>query len=247
MASNDKRDVRSGGSPVVRTTVAERVYEDIKERILDQTLKPGERLTVESLSRQVATSSSPIREALARLESEKLVVSRFYAGYSVAPTPEPAFLDGLLDFRALLEGHCALIGAPRRLPAIIQTMESAIVQMSKTKRLGTRYREYRRFIQEDARFHQAIVESSGNPAAISIYANLHAVLLQSRLYATRTPSDGSRAQQVFDEHGAILDAFRVGDGEAAERAIRQHLEGGRRRLLSGPPVAAAPDAGGPSA
>jgi hypothetical protein len=64
MASNDKRDVRSGGGPVVRTTVAERVYEDIKKRILDQTLKPGERLTVESLSRQVATSSSPIRQDL---------------------------------------------------------------------------------------------------------------------------------------------------------------------------------------
>ena len=52
---------------------------------------------------------------------------------------------------------------------------------------------------------------------------------------------------VLDEHGAILDAFRVGDGEAAERAIRQHLEGGRRRLLSGPPVASAPDADGSSA
>jgi DNA-binding FadR family transcriptional regulator len=126
-------------------------------------------------------------------------------------------------------------------------MESAFVQMSKTKRLGTRYREYRRFIQEDTRFHQAIVESSGNPATISIYANLHAVLVQSRLYATRTSADGARAQQVLDEHGAILDAFRAGDGEAAERAIRQHLEGGRRRLLSGPPEAPVPQEGEPSA
>jgi DNA-binding GntR family transcriptional regulator len=240
MASNDKRGGRGAGSPVVRTTVAERVYEDIKERILDQTLRPGERLTVESLSRQLETSSSPIREALARLESENLVVQRFYAGYSVAPPPERAFLDGLLDFRALVEGHCARVGAPRRSPEILQAMESAVAQMGKTKRLGTRYREYRRFVQEDARFHQAIVESAGNPATSQIYANLHAVMLQSRLYVTRPSGDGARAEQVMAEHHAILEAFRAGDGEAAERAIREHLAGGRRRLLQAPGAAPAP-------
>ena len=233
MASNEKRVGRGPGSPVVRTTVAERVYEDIKERILDQTLKPGERLTVDSLSRQLETSSSPIREALARLESENLVVQRFYAGYSVAPPPERAFLDGLLDFRALVEGHCARIGAPRRSPEVLQTMESAFAQMAKTKRLGTRYREYRRFVHEDARLHQAIVESAGNPATSQIYANLHAVLLQSRLYVTLPSNDDARAEQVLAEHRAILEAFRAGDGEAAERAVREHLAGGRRRLLIG--------------
>jgi DNA-binding GntR family transcriptional regulator len=244
MGSNDWRAARPEGSAVERTTIAEKVYEDIKERILDQTLKPGERLTIESLSRLLATSSSPIREALARLESEKLVVSRVYAGYSVAPPPDPAFLSGLLDFRALVEGHCARIGAPRRDRAILETLESAYAQMSKTKRLGTRYREYRRFVQEDARFHRAIVESSGNPATAQVYANLHAVLVQSRLYVTRKTSDGARAEQVMAEHRAILEAFRAGDGEAAERAIRGHLEGGRRRLLT-PPGAGSP--AGPAA
>jgi DNA-binding GntR family transcriptional regulator len=239
MGSNDWRGARPEGSAVERTTIAEKVYEDIKERILDRTLKPVERLTIESLSRLLATSSSPIREALARLESEKLVVSRFYAGYSVAPPPDPAFLSGLLDFRALVEGHCARIGAPRRDPAILEAMESAYAQMSKTKRLGNRYREYRRFVQEDARFHRTIVASSGNPATLQVYENLHAVLLQSRLYASRSQADGERARQVMAEHLDILEAFRAGDGEAAERAIRDHLAGGRRRLLT-PAVEPAP-------
>jgi hypothetical protein len=82
MASNDKRDVRSGGGPVVRTTVAERVYEDIKERILDQTLKPGERLTVELLCRQVANSASPIRQ---HLEGGR---RRLLSGPPVASAPD---------------------------------------------------------------------------------------------------------------------------------------------------------------
>jgi DNA-binding GntR family transcriptional regulator len=216
--------------------MADRVYEDIKERILDQTLKPGERLTIEFLCRDLAVSSSPIREALARLESERLVVSEFYTGYSVAPPPDPAYLRGLLEFRILVEGHCARIGAPKRLPEIVRTMESAYERMAKTKKLGTRYREYKKFIQEDTRFHQAIVESSGNPATISIYANLHAILLQSRLYITRS-SDGAPAEEVLAEHERILRAFQLGDGQAAEEAVREHLEGGRRRLHNAAPMA----------
>ncbi len=231
---SDSTDTKRGDAPVLRTTIAERVYEDLKERILDQTLMPGERLTIESLSRLLHTSSSPIREALARLESEKLVVSRFYAGYTVAPAPDPAYLKGLLEFRTLVESHCARIGAPRRDPEILRTMETAVAQMARVRSLGTRYRQYKRFIQEDSRFHEAIVASAGNPATTAAYANLHAVLVQSRLYAAKS-SGSARAEAVRVEHARILEAFRAGDGEAAERAIREHLEGGRRRLLSGQP------------
>ncbi|WP_291295394.1 GntR family transcriptional regulator [Elioraea sp.] len=224
-----RRVVRPGSRSVPRTTIAERVYEDIKERILDQTLAPGERLTMDFLCRELAVSSSPVREALARLESEKLVVSEVYAGYSVAPPPDPEYLRGLLRFRILVEGHCGCVGAPKRLPDVLKAMESAFDAMARTKKLGTRYREYRRFIQEDSRFHRAIVTSSGNPATIAIYANLHPILLQSRLYITRS-TDGSPAEEVLLEHEKILAAFREGDGDAAEAAIRTHLEGGLRRL-----------------
>lgn len=214
-----------------RSTIADQVYEDIKERILDQTLKPGERLIIEALSQDLGVSSSPIREALARLESEKLVVSEFYTGYSVAPAPNPDYLRDLLDFRILLEGECARIGAPRKDGVILSAMTAALEKMSRTKRLGTRYREYDSFIAEDRKFHQAIVESSSNLAMIAVYADLNAILHQSRLYISRS-TDGSPAEEVLAEHRQILDAFSAGDAEAAVAAIRDHFEGGKRRLHS---------------
>ncbi|MEN5081694.1 GntR family transcriptional regulator [Bosea sp. TWI1241] len=212
-----------------RTTVAEQTYEDIKERIIDQTLPPGARLNIDALARELSVSSTPVREALARLEREQLVLLELYSGYSVAPPPRPDYLEGLLDFRILWEGHCAAVGAPLRQPETLRTLEQSFKKMRGTRRLGTRYREYRRFTDEDALFHQAIIDSAANPAMSKIYAGLHIILLQSRLYLTRS-STGAPSPAVLAEHERILEAFVAGDGEAARAAVQDHLEGGRTRL-----------------
>jgi DNA-binding GntR family transcriptional regulator len=214
---------------LVRTTVSEQTYEDIKERIIDQTLQPGARLNIDALARELSVSSTPIREALARLEREQLVSLELYAGYSVAPPPHPDYLEGLLNFRILWEGHCASIGAARRSAEILRTLEQSYKKMRGIRRLGTKYREYRKFTDEDSRFHQAIIDSAENPAMSKIYAGLHIILLQSRLYLTRSAT-GAPSENVLSEHERILQAFLDGNGEAARDAITAHLESGRARL-----------------
>ena len=220
---------RNAPRALQRTTVAEQIYEDIKERIIDLTLAPGARLNIDALARELSVSSTPIREALARLEREQLVSLELYAGYSVAPPPKPDYLEGLLNFRIFWEGHCAAIGAPRRDPETLRTLEQCFKKMRGTRRLGTRYREYRKFTDEDAKFHQAIIDSAGNPAMSKIYAGLHIILLQSRLYLTRSAS-GAPSTEVMSEHERILEAFTTGDGEAARAAVQAHFEGGIVRL-----------------
>jgi DNA-binding GntR family transcriptional regulator len=222
---------------IVRTTLTEQTYEALKERILDQTLPPGTRLNIDNLSRELAVSSSPIREALARLEAERLVVSELYAGYAVAPKPSAAYLTALTDYRMVMESHCALIGAPKKKKTVISQMRQACEKMAAVPLLGTRYKEYRRFVEWDGKFHQILVDSAENEVMSVTYSSLHALLIQSRLYRTR--EDGSTASaEVMQEHRTILAAFEAGDGEAAAAAVRGHLEGGRRRLINrqpGPP------------
>jgi DNA-binding GntR family transcriptional regulator len=220
---------RNAPRTLLRTSVAEQIYEELKERIIDQSLPPGARLNIDALARELGASSTPIREALARLEREQLVMLELYAGYSVAPPPRPDYLEGLLDFRILWEGHCASVGAPLRRPETLRTLEQCFKKMRNTRRLGTRYREYRKFTDEDALFHQAIIDSAGNPAMSKIYSNLHIILLQSRLYLTRSVT-GAPSSEVLSEHERILQAFLNGDGEEARIAVRDHLEGGRARL-----------------
>lgn len=216
---------------IVRTTLAEQTYEAIKERILDQTLTPGARLNIDSLSRELAVSSSPIREALARLEAERLVVSELYAGYAVAPKPSAIYLASLTEFRIVMESYCAEVGAPKASKAILTQMRQAYEKMAAVPLLGTRYREYRRFVEWDGKFHQILVDSAENEVISSTYESLHALLIQSRLYRNRE-GGSTPSSEVVGEHLKILRAFEAGDGPAAAAAVREHLEGGKRRLIN---------------
>ncbi|HEX9792313.1 MAG TPA: GntR family transcriptional regulator [Kiloniellales bacterium] len=220
----------TSNKPFVKTTLSEQTYEALKERIFDQTLQAGERLNIGRLSKELDVSSSPIREALARLEAERLVVSEHYAGYSVAPQPDLDYLHQLLDFRILIEGHCARIGASKKRKPVLQSLRQTLQIMADTPKIGTKYREYRRFILADGRFHQALVESAESSVISDLYASLHVIILQSRLYLKREGGSIS-SDAVVDEHARILHAFEEGDGEAAAEAVRHHLESGRRRLL----------------
>lgn len=218
---------------ITRTTLSEQTYETLKERILDKTLPAGAKLNIDALSRELNVSSSPIREALARLEGERLVVSEVYSGCSVAPEPTASYLHNLLDCRVVLEGHCASIGAPRKDAKVLEVLRGAYAEMAAIPRIGTKYREYRRFVQADARFHQAIIDSAANEVFSGLYDGLNAIIMQSRLYRDRH-SGSSRAHEVLDEHRRILAAFEAGDGAQAAEMLREHLEGGRRRLLTAP-------------
>jgi DNA-binding GntR family transcriptional regulator len=217
---------------MVRTALSEQTYEELKERILDQTLPPGAKLNIDALSRSLKVSSSPVREALARLVADRLVVSELYSGYTVAPPPSPKYFNDVLDMRILLEGHCALVGAPKRLPQVLKALTQAVEKMAATRKLGPRYRDYRRFVQADSDFHQALVDSAENEAISTTFAGMRVMMIHSRLYLNRKGSAGAAFTEVQGEHSAIVAAFEAGNGPAAQEALRRHLEGGRRRLLS---------------
>ncbi|MCB9993484.1 MAG: GntR family transcriptional regulator [Hyphomicrobiaceae bacterium] len=231
-SSRGKRDTKPAGRTIVRTTLSEQTYEAIKEQILDQTLPPGARLNIDLLSHDLGVSSSPVREALARLEAERLVVSELYSGYSVAPSPSLEYLRDLNAYRLVIETHCALIGAPKRKKTVLTQMRQAFDRMAAVPQLGTRYREYRRFVQADMRFHEVLVASAENEVMSDSHASLHPIIIQSRLYLNREGGTTS-SDEVMAEHSRIIEAFENGDGEAAAAAVRHHLEGGRRRLLAG--------------
>jgi len=223
----------SGESIAVRPTaigrsgLATQAYEALREQILDQTIKPGARLNIDQLTVALGVSSSPIREALARLLSERLVSFEPYIGYSAARIPDDAWFHDMVDFRAMIEGTSAEIGAPRRDPEILAAMEQAFAEMGSSG-LGQHYRKYRRFNDADARFHRAIVASAGNQVTMQVYADVQPHVHYARLYLHREVEEEAA---VAAEHLAILDAFRKGDGAAARDAIHVHLASVRAHLI----------------
>jgi DNA-binding GntR family transcriptional regulator len=217
----------TGRQSMGRSGLANQVYEALKEQILDQTIAPGGRINIDVLAGSLGVSSTPIREALARLHTERLVNFEPYIGYSASPIHDDAWFHDMIDFRAMLEGSAAAIGANRRDPAIIAELEDAFAEMSGSG-LGQHYQKYARFNAADGRFHRAIVASAGNQVFTDVYADLKPHVHYARLYLSRGNEEESR---VSEEHEAILQSFRDGDGERARETIVKHLELARSRLL----------------
>jgi DNA-binding GntR family transcriptional regulator len=96
----------------VTTTIGkqERTYAILRERILDGTYGPGQRLVIDALARDLDVSPMPVREAIRRLEAEGWVTYQRHQGAQVAPLDEAGWMEALSTL-AVLEGYATDLGA----------------------------------------------------------------------------------------------------------------------------------------
>ncbi len=214
-------------SEAQRNGLAAEVYEIIKKKILDVETVAGVRLNIDQLARGHGVSSSPVREALARLLSERLVVFKRFAGYVVAELPDKQYFADLIEYRLLLECHAVRLGAPRRDRDTLKRMHDAAWEMERLP-LGRTYEEFHEFNLWDARFHMAMIHSAGNRVFVQSYEDLRPHLQLSRLYLRQRRQVEKEA--VVKDHLAIINAFEAGDVEASVEAARAHVEHTRKML-----------------
>jgi DNA-binding GntR family transcriptional regulator len=214
----------SGSDEPARVGVRESVFQALKALLMDHDLEPGAKLSIDGLARQLDVSQTPIREALARCESEGLVVRRPNAGYLVAPLLDRAGLDDLYDIRLLLEPPAAARAAQNATRTEVTFIRRTVQQMVPTLD-GDTYQAYRDFAELDAAFHNAIAEASRSPLIADTLRRFRAHTHAYRLYFRHVI-----ASYAVDEHRAILNAIRDKDSEAAESAMRAHLEASWSRL-----------------
>ena len=211
-----------GAKPLLaRVALVDQVTALLTQRILDRVYAPGEKLNIDALARELAVSSSPIREALTRLSALGLVASASFAGFSVAPEPPREWFEQLRDFRILNEGWAARQLARTREAGSIAAMRASIETMERTfSGSGASDHDYVGASRLDASFHEALLSACGNQILAQAIRNLHPHLHHARLFNSR-PHD---IKPVLDEHCAILDAIVAGDGDAACAAVAHHLD-----------------------
>jgi DNA-binding GntR family transcriptional regulator len=210
--------------PPHREILTDSVYEAVKALVMDRRIAPGARINIDRLARDLHVSPTPIREALARLESDGLVTKEALRGYSVAGLLDlPSFLQ-LYEMRLLLEPAAARKAAEVMTKEDLRAMGQQVATMQQA-RIGETYEEYRLFAAEDARFHDIIARASANAFLRDTLARLHAHLHLYRLHF----QVGIAAETVA-EHRTILEALRRGNAADAAAAMTEHIEQSRRRL-----------------
>ena len=111
---------------LVRSTLVDQVYERLMELLLGGTLKSGDPVSIDGTARYLGVSPTPVREALARLESTGNVVRTAMRGYRVPQMPDAKEIADIMDARLLIEPRLAELACARFDEGLLEALEQAI-------------------------------------------------------------------------------------------------------------------------
>jgi len=224
--------------PIARTSLVDEVVERIRNLIAHGDLRAGDRLPSESeLIKRLSVSRPVLRQAISRLETLGLLTVRRGRGMFVgdrcslalcaqlvqsALAITPRDLANFTEFRRALECFTARRAAELATQDDVAELETLCEQME--HRVGQDYLEG---IQADFRFHLKLVGITGNELMRSVMEVIQKFILAGMVqtvFELRYPPD-SRAL-----HLAIVEAIRRRDPDAAEQAMRRHMDTAERRL-----------------
>ncbi|MGC5173092.1 GntR family transcriptional regulator [Microbacterium sp. DT81.1] len=223
-------DPKRGASPVRITPrlIADDVHDQLLQLIVDGHIDAEQPLSIDGLARDFGVSSSPVREALARLEATGLVRRFALRGYSVAPALTAGELGDLMDARLLIEPGAAAAAAARTAESGIEALLTSAQEALETAPRGGRFDDVREYYDADRAFHLAVIAGTGNRFIAQAYEALGGQFQRFRLFSGRGVTD---ADATIAEHAAIRSAIVRGDAKAASEGMHAHLTGVRHRAL----------------
>jgi DNA-binding GntR family transcriptional regulator len=215
-----------------RRALADDVYDAVLGLLMDQVIEPGARASIDGIARKLNVSPTPVREALARLESEGLVLKQALKGYTAAPLLDAEGLRQLFEMRQLLEPTAARLAAAHLTPDALVELERLAVEMHRsgdnTSQSGDdRFQDYKDFMNQDALFHGLIAEHSGNALLADAIVRLRSHRHHYRLFFQHGAAD-----PTSDEHEVVLEALRRGDQDASAAAMMDHISHSYSRIVA---------------
>lgn len=184
---------------------SKQAYEMIRDRILNGDMPGGTKIVEEKLAADLGFSRTPIRESLRQLSYEGLIVNKKV----VQPTEKD--LRNLFQVRGLLEGFSAKTAATY-LP------EDDLNELSNCIKIG-RDGTIEEIMDANERFHEIIVQASGNSLMIDTLNRMKSIIYLFRKTVVLYNRPG-----LIDEHEEIYEAIKRRDGEAAKKLMEDHLK-----------------------
>ncbi|WP_246658239.1 FCD domain-containing protein [Rhizobium sp. FKY42] len=205
-------------------TLGNDVLQRMREDVLSCALEPGMKLRFETLRQRYDVSFSTLREALARLVAEGLVVAEGQRGFKVAPV-SIADLEDLTDARVLLERELlrrAMINGDDAWEANILASYHKMDRLQ--ARLGEEYYKVAEWSALHAAFHESLVQAGHSPVLLEMRAKLFD---RANRYRRMSSQFRKKWRPKEIEHKAIMDATLDRDAKALdliERHIRETTE-----------------------
>jgi len=216
MARTDLRQVATKKRPRAASEDGLEVYRRLREGITAGRFQPNERLVEANLSKMLGAGRTAVRAALVRLDQEGLVTREHNRGARVRLVSEQEALQ-IEEVRAALERLLARQAAAKATASDIRELRHVLVDMRKCFGNGDAIG----YSELNPRFHQLIWAAARNPTAGRLVGTLKS---QSLRYQYQTMLRPGRTERSLHEHELIFSAIVAHDPEAAEAAMRDHLE-----------------------
>ena len=205
-------------------SLANQVYQQIEKNILSGVYKAGEIISESKLSEELGVSRTPIREAIARLENDKLI----------GITPSGTVVLGITD-----EDVADMFAVKRALEPMVVKMAAMNISdedLAKLKEILDQQEFYqeKKNIEKvrnlDTQFHDIIYSASGSPIFQAVLSPIHHKLMK---YRKDSLTNEGRSRYSTEEHVKIYEAIQAGNQEKIEELVLKHVDQAYKSIQKG--------------
>lgn len=204
-----------------RTFVRDEAYVLLRDKIVDGTLKPGEKLRDKDLAEQLGVSRTPVREALLKLENEGFVETKPNCSTQVSP----------IDFQNALNLYMLVwtleqVALKQAFPLSPKQIDMMVLANDKFSKALLKHDKLAAF-QADNDFHAVYVQASGNVELQMILLGLKFKLKRLEFYYY---ANVAKTHTSYEEHLEIIEALREANLKKALEAIEANWRESLRRM-----------------
>ena len=209
---------------ILNTNLRDQVYDIIKNMIIHREIAAGEKINEEQIAGQAGVSRTPIREALCRLDNEKIIEMIPRRGAFVIRQTE-ATVREVLEIREVMEGLVARLATGHMNEKTLSRLTKCLERI---RSIPDEDRYLMKYTQSDIQFHSILLEACRNSMLKNMMATVNTHLQIIRLRTVILPG---RAKKTVEEHYEILKAVETGDEIKAETVMRKHVASVRRDAI----------------
>lgn len=202
-------------------SLADQIFMELENNILTGVYAIGEVFTEMNFSEKLGVSRTPIREAIRRLEQERLVdvTTKGIVIRGISPKD----IADMYEIRIRTEGLASAWAAK----SISEEGKKELIEIVELQEFYTAKKDIDNIKNMDSKFHEIVYKNCGSIVLSDMLHQLHKKLAK---YRKASVSYGDRAFQSTGEHREILNAILAGDGDLAEKLTIQHIKNAAKNM-----------------
>ncbi|MCK9287912.1 MAG: GntR family transcriptional regulator [Sphaerochaetaceae bacterium] len=205
-------------------TIKDQVYQIIRDNILSEQLKPGDRINEVQIAKDLNVSRSPVRSAINELIGEGLLESIPNKFVKVRKLTEKQILD-IYELRLLVEGYAV----EKTIEHLDEEMKRMLCDFRDQFIACSTYAMLDTYVEIDTQFHEFLIKASGNDV---VYETLHRVALLINPFRVISLKSEKRFIESIDEHIELIEAICNKNLEKARERCKTHLTLAKNEIVN---------------